>query len=206
MARRSTKRKTTPSRTIRGGSNEVAYPSAPSRPPTINLWIKFGEDFSHLQIHTFGARWAALKSLQIVLKDREYEGPDDMGWYETNDGTIRFKLNGDVEGLLDEDDEIEWMPPQPHFNDLLRAAGDETVKHDTSTPDEERPNRVRKVRKPGVPPPSRDGLVTLADICAELKIEPRDARKTLRNKVEKPDAGWAWPADEAAKVKAILKK
>lgn len=204
MARRSTKRSTA-ARVVRG-SDETAYPSSPARPPTINLWIKFGEDFGHLQIHTFCARWAALKSLQVALKDREYGEPDDMGWYETDDGEMRFKLTGDVQDLLDEQLETDWMPPQPHLNDLLRAGGEQTIKHDTSGGDEEKPNRVRKVRKPGVPPPSREGLVTLAEICEELKIEPRDARKTLRNKVEKPDAGWAWPADEAAKVKAILKK
>ena len=204
MARRSTKRSTA-ARVIRG-SDETAYPSAPARPPTINMWVKFGEDFGHLQIHTFCARWAALKSLQVVLKDREYSEPDDMGWYETHDSEVRFKLTGDVEGLLDESIETDWMPPQPHLNDLLRAGGEQIIKHDTSGPDVEKPNRVKKVRKPGVPAPSRDGLVTLAEICEELRIEPRDARKTLRNKVEKPDAGWAWSAAEAANVKAILKK
>lgn len=97
-------------------------------------------------------------------------------------------------------------PPQPHLNDLLRAGGEQIIKHDTSGgPDVEKPNRVRKVRKPGVPAPSRDGLVTLAEICEELNIEPRDARKTLRNKVEKPDSGWCWTPDEAKKIKAMLK-
>lgn len=205
MARRSSRRSTSSSRVIRG-TDETAYPSSPARPPTINMWLKFGEDFGHLQIHTFCARWAALKSLRVALKDREYGEPDDMGWRETDDGLMRFRLTGDVEGLLDNEDEIEWMPPQPHLNDLLRAAGDQVIKHDTTPDEAEKPNRVRKVRKPGVPPPSRDGLVTLADLCAELKIEPRDARKTLRNKVEKPDAGWAWPADEAAKIRTILKR
>lgn len=198
--------KSRPSTKRISGSDETAYPSSPMRPPTINLWIKFDEDFARLQIHTFCARWAALKSLQVVLKDREYSDADDMGWHETDDGTIRFRLSGDVEGLLDENIETDWMPPQPHLNDLLRAGGSQVVRHDTSTPDADKPNRVKKVRKPGAPPINRDGLVSLADICAELKIEPRDARKTLRNKVEKPDAGWAWPAAEAAKVKAILKK
>ena len=207
MARRSVKSRP-PTRKTSGGSLEVAYPSSPARPPTINLWIKFGEDFSMLQIHAFGARWAALKSLQIALKDREYLEPDDMGWYETEDGELRFRLQGDVEGLIDELEEFDtdWMPPQPHLNDLLRASGAEVVRHDTTTPDADRPNRVKKVRKPGAAPISRDGLITLAEICEELNIEPRDARKTLRNKVEKPDAGWAWEAAEAAKVKAILKK
>jgi hypothetical protein len=189
------------------GTSESAYPSSPQRPPTINLWIMFGDMHTHMQVHTFCARYAAWKSLQIALNGREYGDADDMGWQHTEDGEMKFRLSGDVDGLLDEEFDTEWMPPQPYLNELLRVAGKAEIQHKRD-PDEneERPNRVRKPRVPGAAPVSRDGLVSLAEICEQLNIEPRDARKTLRNKVEKPDAGWAWPAAEAAKVKAILKK
>jgi hypothetical protein len=57
------------------------------------------------------------------------------------------------------------------------------------------------------PKPSRDGLVSVGDIAAELDIEPREARGILRSlKLPKPDVGWAWPAAEAAQVKAQIAK
>lgn len=185
-------------------SGETPYPSSPQRPPTINLWIKFGEQLEKMQVYAYCARYAASKSLDIALAGREYSDADDMGWHETEDGLMSFRLYGDVDGLLDEEFETDWVPPQPDLNNLLRAAGKIAVAHEASE-EEAAPRQVRKPRAAGAPAPSRDGLVSLADICAELKIEPRDARKTLRGKVEKPDAGWAWPAAEATKIKALLK-
>lgn len=40
---------------------------------------------------------------------------------------------------------------------------------------------------------------TLAALCAELKMEPGEARKILRGKkIEKPGGKWEWPTPEAA--------
>lgn len=183
---------------------EQAFPSSPTRVPTINVWFKYGDVLERLQCHALCARWAALKFVQVALNDRSFDGPDDDGWYETEDGLLMFKLQGDVEGLMDDiEDEIDWEIPQPDLNQCLFAAGLQSVKHEAEP--EEKPNKVRKVRAPSAAPVSRDGLITLAEICEELKMEPRDARKILRDKVEKPDAGWCWPPEEAKKIKAILK-
>lgn len=74
--------------------------------------------------------------------------------------------------------------------------------------DDERP--ARKSREPQAerkPRVDRSGLVSIGDIAEELKVLPRDARAALRSlKIEKPDAGWAWPDDEAQKIKKRLKE
>lgn len=47
---------------------------------------------------------------------------------------------------------------------------------------------------------------TLQELCAELKLDPTEARKALRAaKVEKPGGRWEWPnAEAAAKVRSVL--
>lgn len=197
------KRKSTPRRATPHGGNP--YPSSPQRPPTINILLKWGEGFSRLTIHCLCQRWAAKISLDVAINDREYEGPDEMGWYITDDGELMFKLGGDVHGLLDEDhSDNDWVPIQPEYNDLLVAGGRQPTLKKAEEP--EKKTRVPKKNQPrGAVKASRGGLVTLAEICAEINMEPRDARKKLRGKVDKPDAGWAWPADEADDVRKVLK-
>lgn len=52
-----------------------------------------------------------------------------------------------------------------------------------------------------------EGSTTLAAICEELGVEPRIARRKLRNSdITKPEAGWAWTdAKEIKKVKELIK-
>ena len=60
-------------------------------------------------------------------------------------------------------------------------------------------------------------IVTLKEICAELKIDPYDARQKLRAalkdapaiaKSHKPKKSWSWPKGSPAikEVKAVLAK
>ncbi len=197
------KRKHAAKRTTAQGNNP--YPSSPSRPPTINIYIKWGADFGHMCVFCLCQRWAAKISLDVAINDRDYEGPDDLGWYTTEDGGMMFKLGGDVHGLLNEDhSENEWRPVQPELNDLLRAGGREAILNKAEEP--ENKTRVPKKNQPrGAVKASRAGLTTLAELCAEIGIEPRDARKKLRGKVDKPDAGWCWPDDEVDAVRSALK-
>ena len=56
-----------------------------------------------------------------------------------------------------------------------------------------------KEKKPKV---DLSGMVTANDIAKELKVEGREVRGVLRSmKLEKPAHRWAWPKDEAAKIK-----
>lgn len=64
---------------------------------------------------------------------------------------------------------------------------------------------VRKVT-PSSSPAVVNG-VPLKKICAELDIDPKDARRALRSsKIEKPGGRWEWPKDQVDAVKEAIKK
>ena len=49
------------------------------------------------------------------------------------------------------------------------------------------------------------GGYSLADLCAEINMDPSEARKKLRGRVEKPGSKWEWASKEATShVRAIL--
>jgi hypothetical protein len=52
-----------------------------------------------------------------------------------------------------------------------------------------------------------DGMVTLATLAAELKIEPKDARRKLREAdVKRGEGRWSWKegSAELTKIKKLL--
>lgn len=63
-------------------------------------------------------------------------------------------------------------------------------------------DRAPKPVKEKKPKIDTSGMVTANDIAKELKVEGREVRGVLRSmKLEKPAHGWAWPKDEATKIK-----
>lgn len=48
------------------------------------------------------------------------------------------------------------------------------------------------------------GFVTLASILAEINMDGKKARIVLRKNLTKPEAGWAWAADEKDDIIALL--
>jgi len=188
-------------------SDNSPFPSSPQRPPTINLWIKYGPNLEGFAIFTFCARWAAKLYVDKALNGREYSDADNMGWRTSDDEQFQFKLTGDVDGLMKEDhSERDWKIPQPDLNSLLKAAGLETIQLKSEDDEPKKKRRVAKKNQPrGAVKKAREGLTTLTEICDDMGMSPRDARKILRGKIDKPDAGWAWPDDEVASVKKVLK-
>lgn len=65
----------------------------------------------------------------------------------------------------------------------------------------------KKVKKERVKKVKSVGGTKLKDICEELKVDQRVARRKLRSaKVEKPSSGWEWSdPSEVAKIKSLLK-
>lgn len=121
------------------------------------------------------------------------------------------------------EDAIEYEPthkeegfvfPEPHSSKYARWSGAmvvqdraEGVSDDTtskpSRADDDKPQRTPKAPRAHKP----EGLVSIADIAAELKTEPRIARGILRDtKTTKPEHGWAWSKADAAKITTIVKK
>lgn len=65
---------------------------------------------------------------------------------------------------------------------------------------------VRAPRPAPQPRASREGLVPVADVAAQLGVDARDVRQALRKlKVTKPAAGWAWPASEVPSVVSLVR-
>lgn len=63
---------------------------------------------------------------------------------------------------------------------------------------EKAPQEPRGVRSEGA-------AVSLAELCAELGLEPSAARKKLRGKVEKPGSRWEWTnPEDIERVKGYL--
>lgn len=97
---------------------------------------------------------------------------------------------------------------RPAEREMRNFLGLEPLSEDEAVPVPDRPARPAKDRSvaPGRPPkeprtrkePSAGGY-SLAQLCAELKLDPTEARKTLRSKkIEKPGARWEWVNAEAA--------
>lgn len=65
-----------------------------------------------------------------------------------------------------------------------------------------RPDETPRAPRPAPTPRApRDGLVSVAEVADQLGVEPRIARAALRRmKLEKPSAGWAWPAAEIPSI------
>src|SRR6185369_7999435 len=83
---------------------------------------------------------------------------------------------------------------------LPDSVTDEDLEPDTPNP---APKATKKVPNG---PAKASGGYTLQAPCLELKLDPTEARKTLRSKkVEKPGGRWEWPSSTAAAaVRAIL--
>lgn len=61
--------------------------------------------------------------------------------------------------------------------------------------------KAKSAEKKALRPKKADGGVSIQDLCKELGIEPRDARKALRKgNVQKPDCGWYWKLREEAEA------
>lgn len=61
----------------------------------------------------------------------------------------------------------------------------------------------RKSPRKGYVKKDRTGFVSLVEICSELKLDPVETRKHLRNHMKKPGGRWEWPL---AEKESIMKK
>lgn len=71
-----------------------------------------------------------------------------------------------------------------------------------------RPERTPRERTPRTPrTPRAEGLVTLAELCEQIGMDPKDARGLLRRgPFTKGSSGWAWSEGEAREVGKWLEK
>jgi len=198
------------------------FPSSPTRPPKWHLY--FYKD-NHLAFsQNFCERYPALILVDLVMKDRTYAWTNDFEIITNDDLSPQITIRSDSKDTLDDimshtltNKESQWYYTQPITSWVANLRG-ETVSasmniytntdkkrlHKSADSAPKRKRTKSSSRKRRAPLNASD--VTLAMICDELNIQPRDARKKLRSsKTPKPEAGWVWPAEEADAIKEILK-
>lgn len=193
------------------------FPSSPSRPPKYHISFSHGDKL--LQSVGFGAAYSARIFIETVVGENEIKWRGDDSFHIEDIG-VTVKGTG-LEDIMEHDltkAEEDWELPDPYLGDATAIATGERRKIKAARPsdsagpdgsgterkkrDDDTPKTERKASKPRA---SADGLTTLAQICEDIGMEPREARVILRKSdTKKPDAGWAWDPKEAAKVKATL--
>ena len=201
---------------------EPAFGSCGDNPHVIYCDLKRdGEEHPRVLVKNFRAKYAAKFMLTKLIHNDTWEKCDPVGGRKgiiTSSG-IRITMFGDDLFMLLEyeptDAELRWRdeqtekhvlqfkygsieegkPQEEPINQRLIDEHPEFVKRVTRT----KPEKVVKEKKPKI---DTSGMVSANDIAKELKVEGREVRGVLRSmKLEKPAHGWAWPKDEAAKIK-----
>lgn len=121
------------------------------------------------------------------------------GWSSEKTEIIEFLLAG---GEITKCPAPEFPAPRPNREDQAML-----------TPEKRKPRKrptkkSETLEKKSKKTESTEGRVTLSQICEELGVEGRIARRKLRgSKIEKPGSTWAWPeGDESIEeVKDLLK-
>lgn len=187
------------------------FPSSPAKPPKCSLRMDW-PDTDQMQIRTFRGLWGAKLLFDFLtdFKQVRWMSPTKLIVDETGMVISSPELEQIVEYKLTKNEETyQW--PEPFLSEVTSFKNKTTVKasrgNNRQLPDSEKREHVKREKKERTPRPSKDGLVSIGDIAAQLDIEPRIARGILRtSKTPKPDAGWAWAQGEVDKIKSIIKK
>lgn len=174
------------------------FPANPTRNPRFGL--KFiNTDDGRLAFHNFYGRFAAKRFLDLVISNDPYTWLDDNTILIANRIKVQGESNTDLETIIEHEDnklERQWEMADPYPQFAMSIRGERPTTDDKPTV--ERPTRAKARKVPG--------LVTVAQLADELGITSREARQRLRkSKIAKPDGGWRWLADEAAKIKELLR-
>lgn len=203
----------TPSPAVEDQASRPSRSRGKSLPPAFQGWprsnsdpyaLEFSRNGERVAYHKFSALYAAKKFLDAVLDDREFTWVDDNTIQLPGLNSLKITAPvGSIEGIVTHSYtplEDEWKLTTPYDGYARTLA---TGHWRTAQQQMEREEKT-PASSPRTPRPSKEGLVSVQNICTELKMHPRDARKILRGKVEKPSAGWAFPASEVAAIKKLL--
>lgn len=188
------------------------FGSAPYRPNKHFLYLKKGDNILNVG---FGADYSAKKFIDLLIgndevhKTRGITGKEDT-IVTSSDVIIRSETIDKILNYEYTKAEEEWELPESgscgsstqalRFRSLSlteRYEADDTPRESKVSTRTEKPERK--------PKPSKEGLVSIAEIAAELKMEAREARAILRQqKVEKPEAGWCWCKKDVENIRRVL--
>lgn len=157
-----------------------------------------------VSLKNFASMYAAKHWLNAVIKKDKYK------WLKRDRIEVAtMEIHSpDLEDIIEHDFtpiEALWELPEPYVSEAAQLRGDKkgrSIGHADGGKDMRESKGNRAAGKKPVP----DGMISIADLCTKLKIEPRIARGVLRKKFDKPEHGWAWSKKDAEKVEATLKK
>jgi hypothetical protein len=179
--------------------------------------IKFVRRNNFLGIFGFSAFYAAKKFLQASI------GDDEVKWLSPTSFTLPDSgMTVDSEHLEEiieyefKSAEEKWEVPQPYASYAHWLLTGEKVKikppehFEQPNPDASNKNTSARTgpRKKSEPRAARvEGMKSIAELCTEIDMDPREARGILRkSNTPKPDIGWAWDDKGSKAILALLKK
>ena len=174
-------------------------PSSPTRLPVAVLYFN---GLTRL-VSNWATLYAAKRQLLDAIDGHSYKQIDPNTLITDDDVHIKSEQMNDLLEYEFTKEESAWQLPDRDAALVLRLRNAPRSRTDTPQTAENAPTGVTLRRSPS---PKPDGLISLADICAELHIDAREARATLRKQMPKPAHGsWSFPADQVDAIKAKIK-
>ena len=186
--------------------NERASTSSPSKPPKCVLYIV--KENGNLIVEVWGAIFAGKKSIEEMAKGHTFERSRADTLVFDDGVTVRSEQLDEILAHEYSGQEGAWVLPRLRTSFYVRRAPYATARE---VPVNEPPKAEAVARSKSPPtksepkPPRAPGLTSVADIAAQMGVEPRDARGALRKvSYVKPEAGWNFPSNEVDAVKAAI--
>jgi hypothetical protein len=181
-----------------------AFPASPTRPPKYVFYCNNHAN-GRLYVVNASALYAARKLYDRLTLDQDdvYASPLDKFTMCFGDVDIRCEQLAEVLAHKYTKEEEEWPLPSPYPNEIhlfLHGPTMGKAKLESTTAPGKLVSAAPKAKV------DRTGKTSIQDLCAQLNIEPRDARAALRKaKVEKPSGGWLFAADQIEAIIKIIK-
>jgi hypothetical protein len=182
------------------------HPSSPLRLPTHYIGITCGKRYHS---ETFSAAYAARAFVDHVVGDQTYKWLSHTK-IRTEEGVIVDSPQ--LEDIIEHDltpAEKEWSISDEDKRTIFYVATGRRLRirpfNDKKMYDSvAEPIKQERIRKE-----SPDGLVSIADICARIGMDPSKARRALRASTQlahQAKGRWAWPESEVDAIIKIIKK
>lgn len=194
---------------------ENPYPSAPARLGKYCIYVTHEvDDYKRLLVKVYYSAYAAKRFVDECVAGKTFKWKKDDTIVVEDGMTIK---SSELEELIEHEYtalESEWFLSEEEQKQVgrMRAAVYYPQEKAKALPaPTEKPmamvSKPKEAKAEKQPRASRDGLIDVGKIAADLNCDPRIARAILRKaKIEKPSAGWAWPSQEAEKIKGLIKK
>jgi hypothetical protein len=199
---------------------EHPFPNFPSRLPTHAIYCTHPAGVPSVQqrlvVMNFAADYSAKKFLDAMIAGQGFKWKAQPSYLRdqvpdtiVTDDEVQIRIPGGtaMEDLLELElhgAELEWELPESYSRQARIIRLPISLVEEREEGDE-RPTRAKREPKEAKPKIDKTGLVSVAEIAAQMKIEPRDARGSLRKQnVEKPEGGWLWPASKVDEIKKVI--